>query len=78
MVDFDAFIKDLEAQPCQTVGELFAFVDECLRTQCGKLHQLKNALIPNAVFICFTGTPLLKHDKQHSNPLPPWARLLTE
>lgn len=64
--DFDAFIKDLEAQPCQTVGELFVFVDECHRTQSGKLHRVMKALMPNAVFIGFTGTPLLKQDKQTS------------
>ena len=31
--DFDAFIKELEAQPSQAVGEVFVFVDECHRTQ---------------------------------------------
>ncbi len=35
--DFDAFIKELEAQPSSTVGEVFVFVDECHRTQSGKL-----------------------------------------
>ena len=64
--DFDAFIKELEAQPCQTVGELFVFVDECHRTQSGKLHRTMKALMPSAVFIGFTGTPLLKQDKQTS------------
>ena len=37
--DFDAFIKELEAQPSQTVGEVFVFVDECHRTQSGWLHR---------------------------------------
>ena len=64
--DFEQFIKELEAQPCQTVGELFVFVDECHRTQSGKLHRTMKALLPNAVFIGFTGTPLLKQDKQTS------------
>jgi type I restriction enzyme R subunit len=64
--DFDAFIKELEAQPVQTVGELFVFVDECHRTQSGKLHRTMKALMPTAVFIGFTGTPLLKQDKQTS------------
>jgi type I restriction enzyme R subunit len=64
--DFDAFIKELAAQPCQTVGELFVFVDECHRTQSGKLHRTMKALMPSAVFIGFTGTPLLKQDKQTS------------
>ena len=64
--DFDAFIKELEAQPCQTVGELFVFVDECHRTQSGKLHRTMKALMPSAVFIGFTGTPLLKQDARTS------------
>ena len=66
MDDFDAFIKDLESQPSQTVGEVFVFVDECHRTQSGKLHRAMKAIMPNAVFIGFTGTPLLKKDKQTS------------
>ena len=61
--DFDAFIKELEAQPSPTVGEVFVFVDECHRTQSGKLHRVMKAMMPNAVFIGFTGTPLLKKDK---------------
>lgn len=64
--DFDAFIKELEAQPSKTVGEVFVFVDECHRTQSGKLHKVMKAMLPNAVFIGFTGTPLLKKDKQTS------------
>jgi len=65
--DFDAFIKELEAQPSQTVGEVFVFVDECHRTQSGKLHRVMKALMPNAVFIGFTGTPLLAKDKATSH-----------
>ncbi len=61
--DFDAFIRELEAQPSKAVGELFVFVDECHRSQSGKLHRVMKALLPNAVFIGFTGTPLLKRDK---------------
>src|SRR3989441_876592 len=64
--DFDAFIKELEAQPSATVGEVFVFVDECHRTQSGKLHRVMKAMMPNAVFIGFTGTPLLKKDAQTS------------
>jgi len=64
--DFDAFIKELESQPTRTVGELFVFVDECHRTQSGKLHRAMKALMPNAVFVGFTGTPLLKKDKETS------------
>ena len=64
--DFEQFIKELEAQPCPTVGEIFVFVDECHRTQSGKLHRTMKALMPNAVFVGFTGTPLLKQDKATS------------
>ncbi|TAN53931.1 MAG: HsdR family type I site-specific deoxyribonuclease [Methylococcaceae bacterium] len=64
--DFEQFIKELEAKPSPTVGEVFVFVDECHRTQSGKLHRTMKALMPNAVFIGFTGTPLLKQDRQTS------------
>lgn len=64
--DFDAFIKDLEAAPSPTVGDVFVFVDECHRTQSGRLHRVMKAMLPNAVFVGFTGTPLLKKDAQTS------------
>lgn len=64
--DFEAFIKELESQPTQTVGEVFVFVDECHRTQSGKLHTVMKAMLRNAVFIGFTGTPLLKQDAKSS------------
>jgi len=64
--DFDAFIKDLESQPSKTVGEIFVFVDECHRTQSGKLHRVMKAMMPNAVFVGFTGTPLLAKDRATS------------
>jgi type I restriction enzyme R subunit len=64
--DFDGFIKELNSQPSKTVGEIFVFVDECHRTQSGKLHRAMKALMPNAVFIGFTGTPLLKSEKKTS------------
>jgi type I restriction enzyme R subunit len=66
VADFDAFIKELEAQPSLTVGEVFVFVDECHRTQSGKLHRVMKAMLPNAVFIGFTGTPLLAEDRATS------------
>ena len=64
--DFESFIRELEAQPSPTVGEVFVFVDECHRTQSGRLHRVMKAMMPNAIFIGFTGTPLLKKDKQTS------------
>jgi len=47
-------------------GDLFIFVDECHRTQSGKLHDAMQFILPNAMFIGFTGTPLLKKDKKKS------------
>jgi type I restriction enzyme R subunit len=64
--NFDRFIRQLEANPQRPVGELFVFVDECHRTQSGKLNRVMKAIMPGAVFIGFTGTPLLKTDKQTS------------
>ncbi|POY36784.1 restriction endonuclease subunit R [Solitalea longa] len=62
--DFDSFIKELQNNPLQTQGEIFVFIDECHRTQSGKLNQVMKAVLHNAVFIGFTGTPLLKQDKK--------------
>ena len=64
--EFEAFIAELENQPCQAQGELYVFVDECHRTQGGRLHKAMKALLPSAVFIGFTGTPLLKQDQATS------------
>lgn len=47
-------------------GNLYVFVDECHRSHTGKLHEAMKELLPNATFIGFTGTPLLKIDKANS------------
>ncbi|GAB6126276.1 type I restriction endonuclease subunit R [Humidesulfovibrio idahonensis] len=62
------FIKSLQALPegFSAKGDIHVFVDECHRTQSGDLHQAMKTLLPNAIFIGFTGTPLLKADKQKS------------
>jgi len=62
------FIKEIQKLPTdfKPKGNLFVFVDECHRTQSGDLHKAMKAIIPDAVFIGFTGTPLLKSDKQRS------------
>ena len=67
--DIDAYIEDIEShlpKGFQPKGEIFVFVDECHRTQSGKLHHAMKALLPDAMLIGFTGTPLLKKDKQKS------------
>lgn len=66
VTNFEKYLKELKENPVHVSGELFVFVDECHRTQSGKLHKTMKAMLPNAVFIGFTGTPLLKKDKQTS------------
>ena len=63
--DFIASISKLPPD-FKAKGDIYVFVDECHRTQSGDLHKAMTALLPNAVFIGFTGTPLLKADKQKS------------
>ncbi|KDB51673.1 type I restriction-modification system restriction subunit [Sphaerotilus natans subsp. natans DSM 6575] len=64
--DLDVFLRDLTERPRPVHGEIIVFVDECHRTQGGKLHRLMKAMMPGALFIGFTGTPLLKADAQTS------------
>ena len=67
--DIEAFVEDIKKnlpKGFYAKGEIFVFVDECHRTQSGKLHEAMKALLPGAMLIGFTGTPLLKKDKQKS------------
>jgi len=63
------FIKELKTSitaDFHAKGDLFVFVDECHRTQSGKLHEAMKLILPEALFIGFTGTPLMKKDKKKS------------
>jgi type I restriction enzyme, R subunit len=65
----DEFIRELNAKlpsDFKAKGNLFVFVDEAHRTQSGKMHTAMKQLLPEAMFIGFTGTPLLKADKATS------------
>ncbi|MDF1612298.1 type I restriction endonuclease subunit R [Stygiobacter electus] len=64
--NFEEFIREMQENPSVAYGDIFVFVDECHRTQSGKLHKAMKAILKNATFIGFTGTPLLKQDKQTS------------
>jgi type I restriction enzyme R subunit len=67
--DVAAYIAEMrQALPSgfRAKGDLFVFVDECHRTQSGDLHEAMSAILPSAMFIGFTGTPLLKKDKKKS------------
>ncbi len=62
--DYKAFITEIKNNPLPVQGNVFVFVDECHRTQSGKLNETMKAILQEATFIGFTGTPLLKKDKQ--------------
>jgi len=47
-------------------GNIFVFIDECHRTQSGRLHDAMKAVLPQATFVGFTGTPLMQRDKKTS------------
>ena len=63
---FIAEIKKSLPSDFKVKGNLFVFVDECHRTQSGKLHDAMTTILPEAMFIGFTGTPLMKKDKKKS------------
>ena len=59
---YDSYIEQLMASlppGFKPKGEFYIFVDECHRTQSGKLHRAMSTILPAAIFIGFTGTPLL-------------------
>ena len=65
----DEFIQELKKSLPSNFsanGELFVFVDECHRTQSNKLHDAMKSILPEAMFVGFTGTPLMKKDKKKS------------
>jgi len=70
--DIEKYLQDLKNSiptDYQAKGDIYVFVDECHRTQSGKLHDAMKQFIPNALFIGFTGTPLLKNDKTTSQEI---------
>lgn len=67
--DTDDYIAELSAalpKDFRAKGNIFVFVDEAHRTQSGRMHRAMKQLLPDAMFIGFTGTPLLKADKATS------------
>ena len=58
------FEPDLNGEPPPVHGRFYVFVDECHRTQGGAMNkQMKERWLKDAIFIGFTGTPLLRRDK---------------
>lgn len=56
--------SDLRGELPRVTGRFYVFVDECHRTQGGDMNKQMKRWFPEAVFIGFTGTPLLRKDKQ--------------
>jgi type I restriction enzyme R subunit len=53
---------DLKGEPPPVHGRFYVFVDECHRTQGGDMNRQMKRWLESAIFIGFTGTPLLKKD----------------
>jgi type I restriction enzyme R subunit len=56
--------KWTDGEPPVVHGRFYVFVDECHRTQGGAMNRQMKKWLNGAVFIGFTGTPLLRQDKQ--------------
>lgn len=68
--DYDSYLEELKnslPKDFKPKGEFYVFVDECHRSQSGDLNKaMRKILGDDALFIGFTGTPLMKADKQKS------------
>jgi type I restriction enzyme, R subunit len=56
-------VADLQGPPPPVQGRFYVFVDECHRTQGGDMNRQMKRWLEGAVFVGFTGTPLLRKDK---------------
>lgn len=56
--------SDMKGEPPPVHGRFYVFVDECHRTQGGDMNDQMKRWLAHAIFIGFTGTPLLRKDKQ--------------
>lgn len=60
---------DLEGELPPVSGRFYVFVDECHRTQGGNMNKQMKRWMQNSIFIGFTGTPLLRKDKQTTSDI---------
>jgi type I restriction enzyme R subunit len=58
------FEPDLSGAPPLIRGSFYVFVDECHRTQGGDMNKQMKRWLESAIFIGFTGTPLLHKDRK--------------
>jgi type I restriction enzyme R subunit len=57
-------VADLNGPSPAVHGRFYVFVDECHRTQGGDMNKQMKRWLEGAIFVGFTGTPLLRRDKQ--------------
>ena len=57
-------VADLQGPAPRVSGRFYVFVDECHRTQGGDMNRQMKRWLEGAIFIGFTGTPLLRSDRQ--------------
>ena len=65
----EKYLADIRAalpRDFRVKGEFTVFVDECHRTHSGRLHEAMKTIMPGAILVGFTGTPLLRKDKKTS------------
>ncbi|HEB80209.1 MAG TPA: type I restriction endonuclease subunit R, partial [Rhodospirillales bacterium] len=58
------FEPDFKGDPPPVHGRFYIFIDECHRTQGGDMNKQMKCWMEDAVFIGFTGTPLLRKDRK--------------
>ena len=56
-------VADLKGERPPVSGRFYVFVDECHRTQGGDMNRQMKRWLEGAIFIGFTGTPLLRKDR---------------
>lgn len=56
-------VADLNGPAPKVHGRFYVFVDECHRTQGGDMNKQMKRWLESAIFIGFTGTPLLRKDR---------------
>jgi len=63
VAEFVAELKKNIPADFKAKGKFFVFIDEAHRTQSGDLHKAMKLILPEATYIGFTGTPLLRTSK---------------
>ena len=67
--DYEKYIEEVRKnlpEGFEPKGKIFVFIDECHRTQSGKLHKALKEILKTSIIVGFSGTPLMSADKQKS------------